>query len=116
MKKAIYVRVSNSIQTELMETLIEKIKKENNIAEAMVFSDIASGQSLERSALKRLVESVKRKEIDFVAIEKLQHLATDQNVLLKVFDVFGENQVTLVCQKKKVYVEDAFFEMNQWGR
>lgn len=91
---AIYARVSSNTQKDDLERQVEALKlwiaKNFPQAEYVVVTDIASGLNEDRSGLKKLIEVVRRREIDAVVVAHEDRLARFGFEYLKtLFNVLG---------------------------
>lgn len=112
---AFYIRVSTEeqvkqgygieMQLEALKDLVSHKRKYNNWVHKpeWVFVDNAcSGADLNRLGFKNMMEAVKRKEFDIIAVWKIDRLSRNLSHLLKCFEDFQKHQVSFYSLKENV--------------
>ena len=98
-KVVAYARISTKKQKTSLETQTDKIVKyclENNISLDSVYSDIASGISLDRKDFNKLLDAIIRHEISTVIITDRDRLTRYSfNSIKALFEKFGTNVLVL---------------------
>jgi len=93
------------IQNEVLNRFLKRLKEDNpsNTYEVLEFEDYAqSGKNLERKALKKMMELVDKKKIDFIIFTKLDRLARSLQDLLNLCQKFNEKGVKIIAVEQNI--------------
>ena len=110
-----YVRVSTGEQEEALIQQTERIKK---AGVAMIFSDVKSGRSDNRTEFNKLLEACRRGNISEIVITRIDRLARSIVTINKAIALFNEIGIKLVILDSPVDdLENPFakFSLNQMG-
>lgn len=115
-KTAIYVRVSTHDQAEegySVSEQVDKLEKYCDIKNWKIYDTYIdpgfTGSNINRPALKKLINDVKRKRVDTVLIYKLDRLSRSQkDTLYLIEDVFISNDVDFVSLNENFDTSTAF--------
>ena len=112
-KKVIYARVSTSKQKKDLENQIENITayvNKNGYGIDEIYSDIASGISLDRKEFTKLLSAVIANEIDEVFISYKDRLALlDFDLVSRLFSQYG-TKITVINSSENKSAEEELFE------
>ena len=112
-KKVIYARVSTSKQKKELENQIENITayvNKNGYGIDEIYSDIASGMSLDRKEFTKLLSAVMANEIDEVFISYKDRLTRlDFDLVSSLFSQYG-TKINVINSSKKDSAEEELFE------
>jgi len=112
-KKVIYARVSTSKQKKDLENQIETITayvNKNGYGIDEVYSDIASGMSLDRKGFIKLLSAVMANEVDEVFIsykDRLTHL--DFDLVTRLFAQYG-TRITVINSNENKSAKEELLE------
>lgn len=75
-----------------------------DVSDRHVYRDIASGKSpvAERPGLQALIDAVRREELDIVVVRRMDRLARDTGLFLKLYDEFELYKVRFVSTTEPV--------------
>lgn len=115
MKAAIYVRVSTQEQAAHGYSIGEQEDRLSKYAGAMqydivnVYKDEGfSGGTLDRPAMKQLINDIRAHKIDIVLIYKLDRLSRNVKNVLELVELFGEYGVTLFSLTENIDLSSPF--------
>jgi DNA invertase Pin-like site-specific DNA recombinase len=116
LRAAIYRRVSTLEQEEEGHSLDEQLVRAKRCIEnngwvlVEVFTDVYSGKSGKRKALRRLEKAVLAGEVDVVIIDRIDRLYRNLQGLLRIVKLFTEQGVNLVSVSEQIGFD------TPWGR
>jgi site-specific DNA recombinase len=116
LRAVIYRRVSTFEQEEEGHSLDEQLERAKRYIKNQgwvlveVYTDVYSGKSNKRKALRRLEKAVLAGEVDVVVIDRIDRLYRNLEGLLRLVDLFRKNKVALVSVSEQIGFD------TRWGR
>ncbi|HSJ58824.1 MAG TPA: recombinase family protein [Anaerolineae bacterium] len=116
LRAAIYRRVSTLEQEEEGHSLDEQLERAKRYVKNQgwvlveVYTDVYSGKSGKRRALRKLEKAVLAGEVDVVVIDRIDRLYRNLAGLLRLVSLFQENEVALVSVSEQIGFD------TRWGR
>jgi DNA invertase Pin-like site-specific DNA recombinase len=97
-------------QREACESYIASQKHEGWIGVSDSYDDGGfTGGNMERPALKRLINDIKRKQIDTIVVYKVDRLYQALSDFAKLIDLFDEHNVSFVSMRSNL------IQPHRWG-
>lgn len=116
LRAVIYRRVSTFEQEDEGHSLDEQLERAKRYIKNQgwvlveVYTDVYSGKSGKRQALRRLEKAVLAGEVDVVVIDRIDRLYRNLEGLLRLVDLFQKNKVALVSVSEQIGFD------TRWGR